>query len=1515
MSEKTLYDPSFEHDNCGVGFIADISGRISHDIIEKGLLILKNLEHRGASGSDPNSGDGAGILSGIPHDFFKAAAVRSGITLPERNSYGVGMLFMPRSPSQAEKIEKDITEIVKSRGGEILFWRSVPVSPECLGEAAKLSRPDVRQLVVKIGALSGDELEKELYIIRRSIEKKEEPDYSIEDFYIPSFSAYTIVYKGLFIAPQLEQFYPDLTDSLFMSCFAVVHQRYSTNTFPSWQLAQPFRYIAHNGEINTIRGNVSRMKAREQTIIAEGRDPFYEKVMPVVNDALSDSGCFDNVFELLLRSGRSAAHTVMMMIPEPFSSEYHISQDRRAFYQYHAALMEPWDGPAALVFTDGKMAAASLDRNGLRPARWTITGDNRFILASEAGVIPLEDENIRSTGRLSPGRMVIVDFTKKRVLYDNEIKASVTRQKPYRKWLGENQIDLKNMLQLPGENIIEKPDVNLLSSVFGYTGEDFAVTLKTMAETGHEPVISMGNDTPLAVLSKKPQLLYPFFRQFFAQVTNPPIDPLREKIVMSLMSFIGRERNLLEETPLHCRQIKLNHPVLTNDDIAKLIEIDLEGQRTEVLKMFYYCTDKCAEQLDEALSSLCLRTEEKIDMGATFVVLSDKNLEKGQIPIPALLAVSAVHNYLASKKKRQLAGLIVETGEAREVMHFAALINAGASAVNPYLAFELISYMKDNGKIEDDIKLDTAFENYIEAIKQGLLKIMSKMGISTIRSYRGAKTLEAVGLSSDFISRFFPGIVSRIGGIGLDEIASSTAERYSQAVRNAAGRRAADFPESAGTLHYRRGGEQHLMSPEAVVYLQRSVRSGDYELYKKYTEEIDNKSSRNTTLRSLFRFKKGDPVPVDEVEREDSIVKRFVSSAMSLGSLSAEAHHTLAAAMNALGSSSNSGEGGEEESRVSVKDGGGASGPVSDAGKIRQIASARFGVTSHYIANAEELQIKIAQGAKPGEGGQLPGYKVNELIASVRYSTPGVTLISPPPHHDIYSIEDLSQLIYDLKNANPEARISVKLVSEAGVGTIASGVAKAGADMVLISGHDGGTGAAPVSSVKYAGLPWELGLAETQQTLVKNSLRNKIRIQTDGQLRTGRDIAIASLLGAEEFGFGTVSLVCLGCIMMRKCHKNSCPVGIATQDEELRKRFAGKPEHLMNFMIFTARHLREIMANLGFRSLDEMTGRSDMLEIDDDNPLIKERKIDLSRLVSFEPVPDEMRKSSLSGNFKREKTDFHDPVEDALIESVLAKISAGEKAVFSSDISNINRSSGARLSWHVSGKFGPRGMEDGMVTARFRGNAGQSFGAFLAGGITFFIKGSLNDYPGKGLSGGIIAAFPPDSLRFRAGKNVIAGNAALYGATSGSAFFSGMAGERFCVRNSGALAVAEGTGDHGCEYMTGGTAVILGRTGINFAAGMSGGTAYVLDEDQLFDTRCNLEMVDIEPVSLERDKKELKAIISKHADYTGSELGRNILFHWEEMWPLFVKVIPFEYGSIMRPLWEQEEKELGNGKE
>ena len=1333
MQQNTLYRKSYEHDNCGVGFIADINGLESHQIVTNGLIILEKLEHRGASAGAEKVGDGAGIMTGIPHSLFSESAAEHNAVLPNAGDYGVGMFFLPSDDEEIKNIKYDVEASVSNEKGEILFWRDVPVDPSVLSETARKSMPVIKQLFVSFRKLKGDALEKKLYMLRRIIEKKITPRFSIDQFYIPSFSSNSVVYKGLFVAPQVPVFYKDLNNPLYKSAFAIVHQRYSTNTFPSWPLAQPFRYVAHNGEINTIHGNIDRMKAREKSILTTAAQPessfteeeFCRTVMPVINEDLSDSGCFDNVYELFLHSGRSAEHSIMMMVPEPFSQEYHISQDRRAFYQYHAALMEPWDGPAALVFTDGKRIGATLDRNGLRPARWCITNDDIMILASEAGVIEIDEENVREKGRLSPGRMIIADLNKKRVLSDNEIKAVVSRRKPYRKWFNENLLELKNLFQPPESSIIEEVDISYLTDLFGYTDEDLKVTLKTMAETAQEPVISMGNDTPLAVLSEKPQLMYNYFKQHFAQVTNPPIDPLRERIVMSLMSFIGREHNLLTETPEHCRQIRLNHPVLTNDDIKKLIEIEIEGQRTEVLKTFFYPSEDNGVQLQNAVRKLCEKAENMIDNGASFVVLSDKNPEPGQVPVPPLLAVSAVHNYLSRQRKRHLTGLIVETGEAREVFHFATLLNLGASAVNPYLAFELINYLKIRGMIDSSIKTDIAFENYINAVKKGLLKIMSKMGISTIRSFRGGGILEAVGLSDDIIKKYFPSVISRINGIGINEIAETAVKRFEKA-ENDRGNEYRFF-QNPGNLHYRKGGEKHLMSPEAIVLLQRAVRENDYSLYKKYAEEIEKNSGSLNTIRSLFRFRKDRvPVSLDEVEPVSSIVKRFVSSAMSMGSLSREAHYTLASGMNRLGGMSNSGEGGEDEERYRVDADGN-----DYRSHVKQIASGRFGVTSNYLVNADELQIKIAQGAKPGEGGQLPGYKVNSIIAKIRCATPGVTLISPPPHHDIYSIEDLSQLIFDLRNGNPDARISVKLVSEAGVGTVAAGVAKAGADMVLISGGDGGTGAAPISSVKYAGLPWELGLAETQQTLVRNNLRGGVKIQVDGQLRTGRDVAIAALLGGEEFGFGTISLVSIGCIMMRKCHHNGCPVGVATQDPELRKRFKGKPEHIINFMMFTAMHLREIMADLGYKTLDEMTGRSESIETDIDNKVITEKSLDFSAILAPSDIEFKHAVKFVSSPANK----CRDELEDKMIKALSDNIEKQTAGSFAAGIKNTNRSIGARISSIVSKKYGSKGLPDRTIKAVFKGTAGQSFGAFLAPGISLEVEGEVNDYPGKSLSG------------------------------------------------------------------------------------------------------------------------------------------------------------------------------------
>lgn len=1487
MNRQGLYNPAFEHDSCGVGFVAQINGRATYRIVQDGITILKNLVHRGAVGSDMNTGDGAGMMTQIPDGFFRKTVSALGTELPVKGMYGVGVFFLSRDKGRSGALMEIIRNSIQAEGGHIILVREVPVEPDCLGKTALQSMPAIVQLFVQVRNLSGEELERQLYVIRRIIEKNAAAGgYSIDDLYIPSFSSRTVVYKGMFVAPQLEKFYPDLRDRDFKSAIALVHQRYSTNTFPSWPLAQPFRYIAHNGEINTLKGNVNKMKARESSLSSPLFGDDMEKILSVIDDTQSDSAIFDASFELLVQGGRSMEHSMMMMVPEPFGEMYHISEDRRTFYEYHASVLEPWDGPAALVFSDGVRVGATLDRNGLRPARYAVTRSGRVILASETGVLDVDPEDILKQGRLGPGRMIVVDTESKRVMYDHEIKSRISRRKPYRRWLEENRIELKGLFKAPDPDMETTDDIELLKRVFGYTLEDINKIVVPMAEKGSEPISSMGNDAALAVLSDRPQFLYSYFRQVFAQVTNPPIDPYREKLVMSLMSFIGREQNLLSEGPLHCNQLKLSHPVLSNDDMVMFKKANARGQTAGIISILYNPYEE-QRSLERSIDRICIEADKLIDEGNTFLILSDRGVNEDLVPIPALLAVSAVNQHLVKSKRRQLAGLLVETGEVRDVMQLATLIGFGASAVNPYLAFELIKDLMDRKSIEGVEETDKAFENYIEAMKKGLLKIMSKMGVSTIRSYKGAQIFEAVGLNSDIIDRYFPGTPTRIGGIGLDEIASYTEERH----RNAFARSGDRMKplDSGGNIHYRRNSEKHLMSPSAVVAIQKAVRNNDFGMYRKFAEEINSAEKNLCTLRGLFKFRERSPVPIEEVESAESIVKRFASSAMSMGSISKEAHETIAIAMNRLGAMSNSGEGGEDEERYKPL-------PNGDLKKtfVKQIASGRFGVNISYMVNAGELQIKMAQGAKPGEGGQLPGHKVDENIARIRHSTPGITLISPPPHHDIYSIEDLAQLIYDLHNANPEARVSVKLVSEAGVGTIAAGVAKGKADMVLISGHDGGTGASPLSSIKYAGIPWEIGLSETQQTLVLNNLRSRIRIQTDGQLRTGRDVVIAAMLGAEEFGFATISLITMGCVLMRKCHLNTCPVGVATQDPELRKRFRGKPEYLVNYMMFVAEDVRQIMAELGFRRFEEMVGQVDLLEVNEAVSYWKERGLDFSAVLTKPRLPE-------GGSYfcTREVQNGFEFVAGTLDERVYKKIKKaldkGDPVEVSEKITNRDRTFGTYLSSILAKEYPDRKSDDSLVKISVCGAAGQSFGAFLAEGVTLKLTGIANDYVGKGLSGGQIIIVPPEGSKFRPENNIIIGNVTLFGATEGKLFVNGMAGERFAVRNSGAIAVVEGLGDHGCEYMTGGTVVVLGRTGLNFAAGMSGGIAYVLDDDQLFDTRCNLEMVDIEPVSSSGDTAILKELISQHLEHTGSDQAGKILNHWEEILPSFVKVIPVEY--------------------
>jgi glutamate synthase domain-containing protein 2/glutamate synthase domain-containing protein 1/glutamate synthase domain-containing protein 3 len=1496
MQKTGLYEPLFEHDSCGVGFVADSNGIKSHQTVKDGITILNNLIHRGAIGGDGKTGDGAGILIQIPHSFFESKCQKNALVLPEAGEYGIGMIFIPINLEE-RKIAKSIIEnTIINEGGTFLGWRDVPTNPECLGKIAKESMPHICQFFALFNQFKGEELERKLYIVRRMIEKKAlENGFSYKDFYIVSLSSQTITYKGMLVGNQLEEFYPDLANTKCESAIAVIHQRYSTNTFPSWPLAQPFRAIAHNGEINTLRGNINKMRAREAMLCSSFKDFDLKKLLPIIDSNLSDSAIFDNVFELLIRFGRSVEHSMMMMVPEPFGNKFYMSEDRRAFYEYHAAIMEPWDGPAAIAFTDGNKVGISLDRNGLRPVRFVITKTGRVIAASEIGVIDIAPEEILQKGKLGPGKMLMVDTLNHRIFSDNEIKAMVSRQKPYRRWLENNRIELKGLFTTPSNITLNNDLFPILQKVWGYTLEEITMIIAPMAENAQEPVLSMGNDTALAVLSEKPQLLFNYFKQLFAQVTNPPIDPYRENLVMSLMSFIGKEGNLLEETPSHCHQLKLSHPVLTNEDINKLKNANMSGVKSKVLFMAFKKSEKDpALELSNTLDLLCKEAEKFIDEGCTLIILSDRGINENMVPIPSLMCVSYIHQYLIKAGKRQMAGIIVETGEARDVMHFATLIGFGASAINPYLALETIASLCINGFLPENLKIETAIDNYISAIKKGLLKIMSKMGVSTIRSYMGSQLFEAIGLNRTFIDKYFPNTISRIGGVGLDIIVLETLARHNSAfstkIKNSF------FLESGGSIHYRKEGEKHLLSPEAITLLQRAVRENDYNIYLKYSETISN-STNLCTLRGLFKFKKRESVPINEVESEENIINRFVSSAMSFGSISKEAHETIAIAMNRLKAASNSGEGGEDELRYIPL-------PNGDSMKsaIKQVASGRFGVTCNYLVNSKELQIKIAQGAKPGEGGQLPAHKVDPIIAKVRNSTPWVQLISPPPHHDIYSIEDLAQLIYDLKNVNPEARVSVKLVAEAGVGTVAAGVAKAKADMVLISGHDGGTGASPISSIKCAGIPWEIGLSETHQTLILNGLRDKIRIQVDGQMRTGRDVVIAALLGAEEFGFGTIVLVTLGCIMMRKCHQNTCPVGVATQDPLLRKRFCGKPEYVMNFMRFVAREVRQIMSELGFKTVNEMVGHTEILEINNELTNDKTKGLDFSGIFAASSFPAEYPKRCYGSN----PIDLSNCLDIDLIKK--SKIALEEKQSVSlfASIKNSNRSVGAMLSGEVSKRYGSKGLLDNTIHCKFKGSAGQSFGAFLARGITFELEGETNDYAGKGLSGGRLIIYPPKSSTFRSSNNVIAGNVCLYGATGGEAYISGLAGERFCVRNSGAFAVVEGVGDHGCEYMTGGIVVVLGTTGVNFAAGMSGGIAFVLDETQLFDTKCNLEMVNIEPVTVSSDIKILKSLIEKHLYYTNSETASRILKNWDETLTMFVKVMPVDYKKALERIKKED---------
>ena len=1492
-----LHDPAYERDSCGVGFVARLDAKPQHSVVEDAARILINLEHRGAVGGDKATGDGAGLLVQIPDAFLREECAAGGAILPPPGEYAAGTVFLPVDPELAKQCVGALERAAKDEGCEVIGWRPVPVNPQPLGEFALATRPEIRQVFLRRGSVAPEALERKLYVIRRLAEK-EVSSWGAEGadlFYVASLSARTIVYKGMLVGSQFVDFYPDLSDARFASAFALIHQRYSTNTFPSWSLAQPLRMVCHNGEINTLRGNVSRMEAREPLLESPLFGDDIEKVKPVIVDGGSDSAMFDNALELLVCGGRSLPHAVMMMVPEAWGDKFVLGEDRRAFYEYHAAIMEPWDGPAALAFTDGRYVGATLDRNGLRPARYTITRDGLVVLASETGVLDVAGDRILERGGLRPGRMLLVDLEQHRVIPDKETKTSISLQHPYRRWVQENRIGLRGLM-MPSQIPAEDPDVlRRKQHVFGYTREELKMVIAPMASRGQEAVGSMGNDAALAVLSRRPQLLFAYFKQLFAQVTNPAIDPLREELVMSLMGFVGRQRNLLDETPEHCRRLKLPHPVLTPEDMLRLRNADHPDLVVREIDILFPAKVSAAA-LERALQSVFAQAEKHIADGATILALTDRNVGERQAPIPSLLATSGLHHHLIQKKLRTSVGIVVETGEAREVIHFALLIACGANAVCPYVCFSTVREMAEAGLLERPMSPETAADSYVTAVKKGLLKTFSRMGISTIRSFFGSQIFEAVGLGREVTEKYFCGMASRVGGIGLDEIAAEAVARHRRAFPDAG--EPAKLLDIGGAYHSRVGGEKHLWEPEAIYKLQHATRLDDYATFKEYARIIDEAGRNGTdavTLRGLLGFRETKPVPIDEVEPVEDIVRRFAGAAMSFGSISKEAHETIAIAMNRLGARSNSGEGGEDPARyVRLPNGD------SKCSRTKQVASGRFGVTIEYLSNADELQIKIAQGAKPGEGGQLPAHKVSAEIARVRHTTQGVTLISPPPHHDIYSIEDIAQLIYDLKCANPKARVSVKLVSEAGVGTIAAGVAKAKADMVLVAGHDGGTGASPLTAIKHTGLPWELGLAETHQTLLRNRLRDHIRVQVDGQLRTGRDLAVAALLGAEEFGFGTTLLVTLGCVMMRKCHMNTCSVGVATQDPELRKRFAGKPEYVERFLRFIAQDLREHMARLGFRTVDEMVGRADLLEA---VPLADHPK---ARLLDLGPVLGSGARGAVHCT-RSQDHQLEEALDNELIRRARPAIEKGEPVSIEMPIRNVHRAVGTMLSGEIARRYGLRGLPEGTIRLSFRGSAGQSLGAFLASGVTVRVEGDANDYVGKGLSGGRIIVVPPADVRFEPHRNVIIGNVALYGATGGRLHVNGVAGERFAVRNSGAEAVVEGVGDHGCEYMTGGVVVVIGTTGYNFAAGMSGGVAYVRDESGLFDTRCNLDMVDLESLSNEADQNRLRGMIEEHLEVTGSPRAAHILENWQTCLPLFVKVMPIDYRRSLERMRLEED--------
>ncbi len=1496
--KQGLYDPQFEHDACGVGFIAHIKGRKSHQIVRDALQILLNLDHRGACGCEANTGDGAGILLQMPHKFFQKVAVEAKIKLPEFGQYGAGMIYLPRDPAERANCEKILENIIKEEGQTLLGWRTVPTDNSSLGDTAKAAEPVMRQIFIGRNQKLTDHMafERKLYVIRKRAENAIR--YSTvkggDRFYVPSLSYKTFIYKGLLMPVQVDQYFPELRDADVESALALVHSRFSTNTFPTWERSHPYRYVAHNGEINTLRGNINWMHARqamfESDVFADG----VKNILPTINTDGSDSAMFDNCLELLVLSGRSLPQAMMMMIPEPWSNHESMSDEKKAFYEYHSCLMEPWDGPASIAFTDGIRIGASLDRNGLRPSRYYVTKDDLVIMASEVGVLDIAPERVLQKGRLQPGRMFLIDTEEGRIVADKEIKSKVSQEHPYREWLDKYMLELADVPDAPH---LPEPDHDTVlqrQQAFGYTFEDLRILMSPMARDGVEAIGSMGTDTPLAVLSDKPQSLFNYFKQLFAQVTNPPIDCIREEIVTSAETTIGSERNLLKPEPESCHVIELKSPILTNEEFAKLKHINQPGFKSITLPILFDA--KTGEAgLAKAMDELCASASQAIKEGVNILILSDRGVNKDKAPIPSLLAVAGLHHHLIREGTRTRVGLVLESGEPREVHHFSLLIGYGCGAINPYLAFETLDDMIRQGLLKG-IKHKEACKNFAKAAVKGVVKVISKMGISTIQSYRGAQIFEAIGLKQSVIDKYFTWTASRVEGIGLDVIAREVQMRHHHA-----------FPERqvnghtldvGGQYQWRAEGESHLFSPQTVHKLQLACRTSNYKAFKDYSSLVNDQTKKHFTLRGLLDFKPAKSVPIEEVESVETILKRFKTGAMSYGSISKEAHEGLAIAMNRIGGKSNTGEGGEDPERYKPMANG-----DSKNSAIKQVASGRFGVTSLYLVNARELQIKMAQGAKPGEGGQLPGAKVFPEIAKTRHSTPGVGLISPPPHHDIYSIEDLAELIHDLKNANHHARISVKLVSEVGVGTVAAGVAKAHADVVLISGYDGGTGASPQTSIKHAGIPWELGLAEAHQTLVLNNLRSRIVVETDGQLKTGRDVVIAALLGAEEFGFATAPLVSLGCIMMRVCHLNTCPVGVATQDPELRKNFTGDPAHAVNFMKFVAEEVREIMAELGFRTINEMVGRTDRLEPRKAIEHWKAKGLDFTKILYQPDVGDEV------GRYQQMVQDHGiDKSMDMLqlLNICQPAIERKEKVIADLPIKNVNRVVGTILGSEITRRHGVHGLPEDTIRLNFTGSAGQSLGAFIPKGVTLTLEGDANDYLGKGLSGGRIILYPPKDSTFVAEENMITGNVALYGATGGDVYIRGMAGERFAVRNSGVNAVVESVGDHGCEYMTGGRVVILGCTGRNFAAGMSGGIAYILDETGDFDKRCNQQMVLLERLEEPKEIAEVRQMIQRHADLTKSERAENVLKNWEQFLPKFVRVIPKDYKRILQTVKEME---------